>query len=58
LLTIIVINEELKEAIVRNGLQAPSLENTIYVYFPFDARVDETFYVMGIAIAEKRQQRL
>lgn len=45
LLTIIVVSEEFKDSIVRSGGFKSLQESTIYIYFPFDVRVDEIMYV-------------
>ena len=45
LLTIIVINEEFKDTILKNGFKTSVIDNTIYIYFPFEVRVDDTLYV-------------
>lgn len=44
LLTIIIVNEDFKDTIVKNGFKT-TFDNTIYIYFPFEVRVDEILYV-------------
>lgn len=44
LLTVIIVNEDFKDTIVKNGFKT-NIESTVYLYFPFEVRVDEILYV-------------